>query len=236
MEQAIKQYLDSKRLSWSPTTLRSEGARLYAMQSLLALDGASLYKALTEKGLKPYTIKTAFTRIAEYRAFTGDPSIKQFIKANANLFKNAYTKERLDVTIEEARERIARMESKELQQMANFLLATGLRAQEALSYDGSGTVMGKGARKRRIFNSEQAVVGPHNIKYIDLYNGLKSVGLKPHTLRKLAATALVGAGFKEADLMYVMGWNNIQTASSYLQPQKDSDIERKMKEVLVGSK
>lgn len=239
----IANYIQSKKMAWSATTTKSEAARLYAMLPFLATSGQALYDQLKQKGNKPYTIRTSFIRAGEFLEFMGVPimgnAFKQYLQTNANVFKNAYTKERVTVSIEEARRRIANISHPQAREMALFLLASGLRAHEGLKYDkdvNQGMVIGKGARMRRVFNGELCPKGISKLEYITLYTELKKVDLKPHTLRKLAATAMVRAGFKEAELMYVMGWQSMQTASSYIQPQADDVIANKMKEVLGGTK
>jgi len=235
----IKEYIQSKSFSWSATTIRSESARLYSMEAAISTGcPRKLYDSLVAAGYKPYTIKTMMTRASEYVLFAtngSNNSYKHFIKEHANLFKNSYIKEDLgELTWNQAKDLIVSSNFREpVKQLALFLLHTGLRAAEGLGYDGSGWVIGKGARKRRVFNAEGFSGRFGNVTYIELYNALKSVGLKPHTLRKLAATKLVEAGLKEADLMKVFGWTNIQTASLYLQPKNDDILAATLKAALT---
>lgn len=231
----VKAYIQSKQLAWSPTTIKSEAARLHSIEAFLTQPAVNLYAHLISKGIKPYTIRTTMVRAGAYLEWLGQPNtFKQFMRTNANLFKSAYQKERVKLTFAEAKKRIQSIASPQAREMAMFLLASGLRAHEGLKYNkdvDQGVVVGKGARMRRIFN-EQLAPRVSGLTYIELYTELKKVGLKPHTLRKLAATELVRAGFREAELMHVMGWASMQTASSYLQPMADDVIANKMKEVL----
>lgn len=231
MEQQLKEYIEYKRGAWAPTTLRSEVSRLYAVLPLLHLTPQEVFVRLSKEGKKPYTIRTIFVRIADFRAHFQDYRFKEFLSKQANLFKNVYSKERVSITFQEARKRLEQIADKDVRELAFFILSNGLRSVEALTYKGDGMVLGKGARMRRIFNHVDMEVGTP-VTYIKLYTELKKIGLKPHTLRKLAATELAANGLREADLMHVMGWTNIQTASWYLQPKSDEELANKLKEVL----
>jgi integrase len=194
----------------------------------LSLPAAEFFSQL-QSVYKPYALKTTMIRAADFKAWQGDDSYKQFMKTNARLFKNAYEKKLVGLTYEQAREKITLITGKEEREAAMLMLTTGMRVHEALKYDGSGKVIGKGAKQRNIY-SNAIVSGDTN--YDSVYRELKKVGLKPHDLRKLAATQLAKAGFKEADLMAVMGWSNIQTASNYLQPMQEASMAAKLQEAL----
>jgi len=237
MQKHIKNYIVSKANSWSATTARSESARLFANIELINMEPSEAYSKLLAANMAPYSIKTLFIRIGELQLFIGVvATYKQFLKSHANLFKNAYQKERVNMGFEEARTRINSIRDSAVRQLALFILASGLRAHEALKFNKADKeVCGKGARTRRVFNTELAPEPGHGVTYDRLYVELRSVGLKPHTLRKLAATKLVSAGFREADLMQVMGWASMATASSYLQPANEEQLNQRMKEALHGT-
>ena len=229
----IKSYIESKRLAWAPASLRSEASRLHARLADLNLGPQALYEQ-TSTTLKPYAVKTLFVRAGELYAHAHPESVnpfKQFVKTNARLFKNAYTKERLNVSFEEAKARIERITDDGARTAARAMLQSGLRAHELLKYDGSGSIIGKGDKLRTVYLQSFSGL-PEGLTYSAVHSALKAVGLKPHTLRKLAATQLVRAGFQAQDLMAVMGWSSMQTATSYIQPESDEQLKRRVMEVL----
>lgn len=233
--QQVNSYIQSKQGSWSAASTASESSRLHSMLAHLSeVEGELLYTALIDKGLKPYTIKTCFVRAGEFLAFVGAKTnpYKRMLAVEAKRFSNSYIPERISLTFADAKVKIEQIAILEHRQLATFILHSGLRATEALKYDGSGWVMGKGARMRRVFNSELAPKLAEAVSYTAFYSSLKAVGLKPHTLRKLAATELAKNGFREADLLHVMGWKSMQTASIYLQPTNDEALEVKIKQAM----
>jgi len=228
----VEQYITSKALAWSPATRRSELARLRkALPSVSSTSPLETYNALKDK-LAPYSLKTLFIRLGQLAQHVdGDAAgYKRFMRDHALLFKNAYTRRNVDVTYEAALALIDEALTGPEQQAAKLMLSTGLRIHEALKYDGTGSVVGKGSKLRPVFSSER-VSAPTS--YFRIYRKLAKVGLKPHDLRKLAATRLAASGeLTEADLMEVMGWSNITTASSYLQPTKRSLLSEKVNRLL----
>jgi integrase len=229
----ISKYIQSKQNAWAPATLASEERRLQAAVTLYALETSTpeQFYAVTSKHLKPYALKTLFIRASEYKQWQGDASWKQFMKSNARLFKHVYQKKTVDVSFEEATSRISQVPNELVKQAAMLMLTTGMRIHEALKYDGGGVVVGKGGKPRPIF-SDVRMSGKISPEMIRLC--LRKVGITPHGLRKLAATRLAASGLKEADLMLVMGWSSITTASSYLQPLAQSVLEQKVREALNG--
>ena len=69
------------------------------------------------------------------------------------------------------------------------------------------------------------------MSYSTLWRELKKVGLKPHDLRKIAGSKFVELGLNEYDLLKVMGWNNIETAKSYIAPKNSEKIRNTLKEI-----
>jgi site-specific recombinase XerD len=193
----------------------------------------ALYMSLKQTH-KPYSVKTYFFRVGEFYQWLIEEGhtpvlirknpFKAFMKTNAKLFKYVYQKETLDVGYEEAIGRINRLSCGETKKKAFELLATGMRYTESTTQT-EGFVIGKGGKRRRIYRPE-SISAPTKFEgtYSSFYHKLKSVGLKPHTLRKLAATRFVERGAKEADLMALMGWSSIGTAASYLQAKKDVEL------------
>lgn len=227
----IKDYLDSKRNSWTSSTKRSEGYRLNALLPLL--EQANFQPEAFYELLKPryasYTIKTIFNRVGDFLAFYNNSSIKEYVRSNKNLFKYSYQFKFVDYSFEEAYEAIKKIKHEEVKKVCILMLTTGMRIHEALKYDGTGSVIGKGGKPRPIFSSDKTN-GSISEATVRLY--CKQVGLNPHDLRKLAATKLAASGLKEADLMHCMGWSNIQTASRYLQPLKQDELAIKVREAL----
>ena len=230
-KQRLQQYIESKKNAWAPTTRRSVHAKLRTALELIKEGPEALYT----KGIQlyaPYSLKTLFTLAGEFYGHcypTGINPFKAYLKSNAQLFKNVYKKEEVGISFDEAKERISMIANIEARQMALFILTSGLRADEALQYDGSGIVLGKGAKLRKVFANSAYPTG-HKLTYATLYNALAKVDLKPHTLRKLYATQLVEAGLQAADLMKIMGWSNIETAGWYLQARSDDKLTNLLKE------
>jgi len=227
----ISEYINSKRMAWASTTCRAEHARLRAVAPLLTGDAGYLYA----EGIKlyaPYTLKQVFTSVGGLFAFLYPSEVnpyKAFLVSHANLFKNVYVTEIVTVSFEEAVEAIKLIADSEIRQLANYILFTGLRAEEALQYTGGGEVLGKGAKKRKVIEVGAAYPSGHKVTYSRLHKALSAVGLKPHTLRKLYATKLANANLTASDLMAIMGWSNMQTASRYLQPMRDEQLKLQLK-------
>lgn len=236
----VQEYIKSKSNAWSPTTIRSEHARLRATLPLINLGPEELF-ARGSVQYAPYALKTLFIRAGELAGFV-TPSLtnpfKEFVRKNARLFKNSYTREVLTVSFNDAVSRIETIESKQIRDLVTFILFSGMRAEEAISYDpSSGVIFGKGARKRRLIML-LGVVYPvnHGITYSMLHKALTKVGLKPHTLRKLYTTKLVEGNVREADLMRIMGWSSIQTASIYVQPKRDEALQKQLEGIFKRGK
>lgn len=229
-ETQVISYITSKEHAWSTTTQASEKARLRKALPSITPSPLETYNNLKPL-YKPYTLKTVFIRISELEKFTyKTETYAAFIREHALLFKNAYTKQPVGVTFEEALVLIEEALTGPEQQAAKLMLTTGLRVHEALKYDGTGSVVGKGSKRRPVFSCD---IITNETNYFRIYRKLAKVGLKPHDLRKLAATKLAASGeLNEADLMEVMGWSNIVTASSYLQPFKRLVLSEKVSRLL----
>lgn len=232
-QEQVQQYINSKAHAWAPSTLRSELARLRKALPFLRATPIDSYQALQAE-CSPYSLKTLFIRLGELeRATYGTDNYKQFMRSHANLFKNAYKPKKVAFTFKEALELLeqALTGTPELQ-AAKLMLSSGLRVHEALKYDGSGSVVGKGAKKRPVFSKTHDIVNGKT-NYFRVYRKLAKIGLKPHDLRKLAATQLASSGeVTAADLLEVFGWSNIQTATNYLQPSKERELQEKVTRVL----
>lgn len=230
IQQAVDQYLESKALAWSPSTMKSERARLAAVVEVLevaGLDPAAVYKKLADK-YKPYSLKTTFIRLAafELEAF-GTANFSAFNRTHSRLFKHAYLPERLKLDFQEAVAKIELLQDPAIKAKAKELLYSGMRYTESTT-ETDGIVVGKGGKKREVFKPDTDV--KYDGTYIKFWRALRKVGLKPHTLRKLRATNLVEHGASLPDLMEIMGWSSLNTASSYLQPKRKAQLAQLMKE------
>jgi integrase len=227
----VDEYIESKAFAWSKTTQASERSRLRSVVELIDLQPAAAFTEL-RKAKAPYTVKTTFIRLGDFYDFlltnknkSGLNLFKLFVREHAQLFKNAYEKERLNVDYQEAKARIERIADPGSRAKALELLASGVRYAESFTAI-DGFITGKGGKRRKMF----LPAGMHPTEFKRSYSAFRKdlarVGLKPHTLRKLAATRFVEMGAREADLMQLMGWSSIATAASYLQCQKDEQLEQ----------
>ena len=232
----IEKYIAAHELAWAPTTLKSERARLNAAADLIAAGPRSLYDNKVNT-LKPYALKTLFIRIGDLETWAGRTwGYRAFITENARLFKHAYKRETLNVSIDQFTANISSIQDSNLRALAAGLLRNGLRISELSSYNKvDGVVVGKGGRVRRLLSPDALPDQHPDARTIrKLRQELGRCGLKPHTLRKGAATLLARAGMQSQDLLYVMGWNSLQTAASYLQPQQDEVLSKFANNVLGG--
>lgn len=232
----VNQYMQTKKLAWSPKSISSESSRLHKCIKIwnsLNNKTAEEFYNVVRATHNPYTVKTMLIRFGQFIEVTTGTSnnpIKNFVRLNARIFRNVYEVETLKHTYETALNQIEKLTDERIKQIALLMLRTGMRVHEALGYDGGGKVIGKGAKIRTVYSTTKGALG---ISYNELYVALKGVGLKPHTLRKLTATKLVEAGLKEADLMAIMGWSSMQTASIYVQPKREDELRQTLQKVLV---
>lgn len=239
MSNIIDAYISHKELAWSKTTLRSERYRLRQIKEEEELyDPRAAYLRLRDK-LKPYTLKTLFIRLSALHDWliqngTSNNSInpyKQFLKENAGAFKAAYKKEEVELSYSDVVERLGRIKKQDVREHALHMLYTGMRFSESLT-ESNGYVLGKGAKMRRLFGLNGKAAPMYTHSYDTFRRELKKVGVKPHTLRKLFATELVRKGITAPDLMRILGWSSMQTATSYLQARRDSELDLFVKEVI----
>jgi integrase len=232
-QEEIQAYLDSKAMAWSETTRRSETSRLKSVASLVELaNPQAAYTKLLSEGYGAYSIKTIFVRLAALQAWRlqtgrarGKNHFADYLKSHARLFKYAYKKERLALTFEEAKKKLAELAPEE-RLAAESLLKTGLRISEFTSVI-DGQVIGKGGKPREVF----ADVPVYGKSLATLRRKLKTLGLKPHSLRKLCATRLLEAGLSTADLCEIFGWADIRTANSYVQPKRASALRAAVEQI-----
>jgi integrase len=217
----ILQYIESKQLSWAASTLAKEHSRLKAHAPLISRGPKEAYLTLQKSGMKPYSIKTTMIRLGEFELFAYKTiAFKEFMASNANLFKYAYQTERVEVTFEEATERIERIPDLHTRSAARQLLESGLRSCELATLKNE-RVIGKGGKPREVHLSPDLKTFKYKGTYWQLYAALRRVGLKPHTLRKLCASAFSRQdGVTLVDTMEEFGWSDMNSAKRYLQPMK----------------
>lgn len=224
MRDLINEYLADKKSGWAETTFNSERSRLKSLSQYLDQSPAQVHLMLINDGHKPYAIKTAFIRICSLEAWAVENQkisktpFKSYMDKQRNRFKHAYVKEDLDVTFEEALQRIQKLESPH-REMAMSLLQTGVRISEAYKVN-NGRVIGKGGKPRTIYGKIKATAPRSSFS-----RHLSRVGLKPHSLRKLWATRLGEKGATPADLCKAAGWSSISTAYAYLQARDDKRMQ-----------
>jgi len=184
---------------------------------------------------KPYTLKIVLTRLADLESWaimegklTPPAFMAELLRRCYRRLQNSYQKERLSVTYETAGKLIEAISCPEVRAHAKAILQTGLRFRESVTLDlDERTVIGKGGKKRPVFNLD--VVTPNKaMEYHTFRRGLATVGLKPHTLRKLAATRFAKL-LDPVDLLRTMGWTSMNTAQLYIQEANDEVIAQKLK-------
>lgn len=227
----IEKYLHTKRNAWKDTTLKSVRATLNKVSPILNGDPNLLWEYMDQSGMKSYSRVTTWTRVIGFWDFISDSNpYKKFRKDKARFFKNSYVRKQLGITYEEAIKKIKEIPEEKIKKKALQIIYNGLRFEESNNIQ-KGWVKGKGEKCRRVFIEVDTV----NLNYRYFYDKLKKyTGLKPHDLRKLAATRYAEAGMKEADILKVFGWSSIVTAQYYLQPKKDSELKSMMEDVIYG--
>ncbi len=245
MESLINEYVDSKSESWSDSTMHSERYRLRGIAFELLTEPKALWDFLTtERNLKPYAAKTAFIRSGELLEFAmkkgyvkkGPNVLKEWMQENAKKFKHAYKRKPVGITFDEAMARIMKIEDHGVREKAFELLATGMRVNESLTLNEAGEVQAKGGGTRIVPLAKDYRAENFDKSIATLRRHLKEHGLTPHMLRKLAATKARELGADIPDLMQRFGWKSAQTASIYLQAEKEKELNDKMKSLLSFAK
>jgi site-specific recombinase XerD len=222
----IKLYINHNRNNWSEACLTAESSRLAVVAGHLDNTPEDLYEYLNNN-YAPYTVQTIWTRVTSFYDFllsqqlinSSSNPYKTFREMNRNLFKNLYVRKELNLTFEDALSKIESMTNKDARDHAKRLLFSGMRFTESLTLK-DGWIVGKGDKRRKVFLPED-LYGVYPSSYRTFSRHLKKVGLSAHMLRKLAATKFVEVGYKEAELLNIMGWSSITTAQYYLQPKDD---------------
>lgn len=236
----IALYLDSRKRSWSASTLRSESYRLTALADSIDGTPEKLWEALAH--LKPYARVTAFTRVSAFydwaiaRGHIAGPNRYALYRdENQRDFKQQYVYKRKELpealTFEEAKRRLSLLPA-DIQAKALRILSRGLRYSEEETLK-RGKVMGKGHKERDVFLD--APEGPvFDKSYQTFWRALKSVGLRPHDLRALAATRFAEAGLSEIELMKLMGWARLETAKYYVQARSRATVRELLNRAAQG--
>ncbi len=232
----VDEYIESKTGSWSEATMKSERSRLRNLEPKFLTDPKALYECLKHiRGLKPYAIKTTFIRVGELAEYAieakaikdGKNKVKEYLRAQANLFKGAYKPKVVSLTWEEALSKIQGLEYEEDRKRALELLFTGMRWNESENFK-DGQVKAKGGDTRNVSLARGIEHVEYASHYTTFYRALKKVGLTPHMLRKLAATKATEQGADVADLMARFGWKSAQTAFLYVQSRKQKELDEKL--------
>lgn len=235
IEYKLDRYLEAKSLAWAPSTLRTETAVLWALLPNINGNALELWNILTSRQKSNHTRTITWGRVIAFwdHAYgSTDNPYREFKDKNKRLFKNSYVRKEVTVTYEEAKKRIQEIKDEATRIKALNLLQNGMRYSES-NTEANGTILGKGNKTRKLLLP--IIPGPKYTKtYHTFWSELRKVGLTPHMLRKLAATKLVDLGLKEADLLKIFGWNSVQTASLYVQPKRDNELARVMKEAFNG--
>lgn len=243
------EYLSFNTNNWSPTTLKSETARLkkiiHAAKNGAGFTGNGLYAYLTETGIKPYSIKTYMIRASSFWDFCrerGHFPQMPFNPYKAEMMRNkkvtcgVYKPERLKMDFFKAEELLRNLELEDVR-VKDFCLAllySGLRIHEAYKVNKeTGYVIGKGAKERKVAWDYAHATNPSQAS---VRGALAAVGLKPHSLRKLFVTRLSRSGFSREDIMLIMGWSSFSTAEKYLQPDLEDGLMNKVKNLFKETK
>lgn len=227
MQELIERYIESKRLAWAPTTLRSERHRLLGLASQITGEPDTLWTALS--AYKPYSRVTYWTRVVMFWQWLLDQGLKSgrneyesFRKENLRLFKHTYQPHFPSLSFEEAVKAISGLDQ-EPRRLALQILGSGERFHESIQ--AGNEISGKGSKRRHSFRPIHDGTGHHPVSYGSLRKALATIGLRPHDLRKLCASRLVQEGLKEQDLLKVMGWTSMETAKFYLAPKRDAELQ-----------
>jgi len=220
LQKLVDKYIKANELAWSPSTARSERSRLRAALRLLDGSPETLWEGLQSKGA--YTRRTTFTRVIDFWSwlieigYTQENPYAQWRRRHARLFKHVYRRKYPKISFEDARKRIDSISDTAVKRKAHTILNSGLRVSEYDNRAGSG-VVGKGGKFRVTFSRD---IGREKVSYHRFWRALKAVGLRPHDLRKIAATRLAEVGANEADICKIMGWSSFQTAKNYIDPSE----------------
>lgn len=232
----LEAFMLSKKHAWKPSTVKTQRAKLNAVKHLIGEDPSLLWDKLCLT-LSPYSRTKTFGVVSDFYDWlieTGVVSVPNIYKKwrddNKLQFKNVYERKHPNMTMEEATKLIMQIEDESTRKKALELIGSGMRYTESFTYK-DGKVTGKGSKVRAVFKPE--LKGEEFTKsYSTFWRHLSFVGLKPHDLRKLAASQLHKSGFDIISLCHLMGWSDPSTAMSYIKPDSDKELTEKAKKAL----
>lgn len=220
MLKLIDAYIQDHSRAWEPTTQKSERHRLYGVASALDGNPETLWASLANQ--HPHSRLKTFSRVIHFWDWLISNNQKRsneyrkWKKRNALQFKNVYIKKSPEISFAEAKGLVGQIKNDSVRRYAMALLSGGLRVSEGASVH-NGEVTGKGRKTRTVFTDGAKL----ETSYATLVRHLAKVGLKPHDLRKIFATELVKRGADGFELCELMGWSNLQTASSYIKANRN---------------
>lgn len=233
-DQEILNYVDSKRGSWSSSTIDTAFYKLRTITDS-GLAPKTLYASLKSKGLSPYSIKTYFILASQFEeAVKKTSKIRQWMSANRLSFKNVYKKKERAISDEQFEGLLAKAEGISFD-LYNFLVLmgkAGLRKAEAFKVKFSNVKnnsleveSGKGGKQRFVpFNQEWLLpttfdILPKNLSYQKFFDETE---FTPHDLRAYYATKICNIlGMSIEDSRVLLGHEDIRTTSKYLRADKD---------------
>lgn len=238
MKSLIREYLAYKRPAWAESTYQSEAPRLWNLERFVMETPNETYRALKHAGYKPYTIKTAITRLnalfrwAKLQGKIKDNPYELWLEEHRYLFRNSYKNKQLDITFDEAKGLIkSNLPVGEVRDTAFFLLSSGIRISELRTvtcHGGRYFVTGKGNKKRRIYAEP-----PKKAACVtELRSALKKIGLTPHDLRRLFATHLLRKSVPVHDVAKATGHESIKTLMRYLQAEGEDLLQETINGVM----
>src|SRR3990167_4095171 len=221
MKNKIEQYIKEHTYAWSPTTQKSEYARLISIRECIGDTSEVVWNKIQH--LKPYTRKTTFIRLCHFYSWLypkQENIYRIWYNKNKRLFKYVYMRSSPQITFKDAIERLCKLTDQETKEKALQLLRGGLRFKESFTVQ-DNKVIGKGNKMR---STHVNPLPNLSFSYQTFIRRLKKVGLKPHDLRKICAKELVNKGVDVFSLCDFFGWSNLNTAQSYVNNQSIKNI------------
>lgn len=235
----ISEYLEIKKNAWTKQTLITVKSVLerYGNSVQRKQSAEALVKLFELNGIKRYTQQTYMMYLRGFWRYMHDEEAPyaEFLKANKQLFKNAYGRKTVNCTFEKAQKTLHDLPPSLEREACLRMLLSAQRASEAGLYRGESnkqeninedTIVGKGGRVR----ANLSPIGTDPVSYFRVYTYLREhLGISPHDLRKLALTRAGDNGASAADLCEIAGWTSIETAYYYLQPKDKERLKGMMK-------
>lgn len=229
MVTVIESYLAKKELAWSPKTLYSTRCVLLKVAPYLTGEPRALWDFIKETQ-QGYSRVTTWVRVCGFWDFAkpGEENpYRVFRSENSRLFKDQYNRRPARESMKEATVKIRSIKDPATRKKAMELLYSGMRWSESFTLK-DGYVNGKtGERKVSV----PKIAGPeYTASYRTFVRALKDVGLKPHTLRKIALTECSNHGASVFELMQIAGWKSLAAATAYIGVREER-VEQIMGEI-----